>query len=138
MQALGIDIGGTGIKGAVVDLDSGEFVGERLRIVTPDPSTPDAVAAVVGEITSHFSWTGAVGCTFPGVVTGGVVRTAANVDRSWMDADAASIFGQATGCPVSVVNDADAAGRPRRATATRRPAPAWSSCSRSARASAAR
>ena len=70
MQALGIDIGGTGIKGAVVDTDTGEFVVERLRIETPERSTPDAVAAVVAEITSHFDWTGPVGCTFPGVVNG--------------------------------------------------------------------
>ena len=110
MQALGIDIGGTGIKGAVVDTDTGEFVVERLRIETPERSTPDAVGEIVAEITRHFEWTGSVGCTFPGVVQAGVIRTAANVDESWAGADAASTFATATGCRVAVVNDADAAG----------------------------
>jgi polyphosphate glucokinase len=110
MQALGIDIGGSGIKGAVVDLDTGEFAVERLRIPTPEHSTPDAVAEVVAQITSHFDWTGPVGATFPGVVSGGVVHTAANVDRAWVGADAAGTFSASTGCPVVVVNDADAAG----------------------------
>jgi len=110
MQALGIDIGGTGIKGAVVDLDTGEFVVERLRIETPERSTPDAVSEIVAQITTHFGWKGPVGCTFPGVVTAGVVRTAANVDPSWIGADAASTFATATGCRIAVVNDADAAG----------------------------
>ncbi len=93
MQVLGIDIGGTGIKGAVVDTDTGEFVVERLRIETPERSTPDAVAAIVAEITTHFEWVGPIGCTFPGVVSGGVIRTAANVDPSWIGTDAASTFG---------------------------------------------
>jgi len=110
MQALGIDIGGTGIKGAVVDVTTGQFVVERLRIETPERSTPDAVAKIVAQITTHFEWTGPVGCTFPGVVAGGVIRTAANVDESWIGADAATTFATATGCLVAVVNDADAAG----------------------------
>jgi polyphosphate glucokinase len=110
MHALGIDIGGTGIKGAVVDTSSGEFVVERLRIDTPQPATPDAVADVVGQITRHFSWTGPVGCTFPGVVKHGVIRTAANVDPAWVDVPAHQVFARATGCDVAVVNDADAAG----------------------------
>jgi polyphosphate glucokinase len=80
MQALGIDIGGTGIKGAVVDLDTGDFVGERLRIKTPHPATPDAVGYVVGKISRNFSWNGPVGITFPGVVKRGTIHTAANVD----------------------------------------------------------
>ena len=82
MQALGIDIGGTGIKGAIVDLDTGEFLVDRLRIETPHRSTPDAVSAVVAQISGHFDWKGPVGCTFPGVVSSGVIRTAANVDES--------------------------------------------------------
>jgi len=110
MQALGIDIGGTGIKGAVVDTTTGEFVVERLRIPTPSPATPEAVAGVVGKITEHFSWTGPVGCTFPGVVKHGVIRTAANVDGGWLDLPAHQVFAKATGCEVAVVNDADAAG----------------------------
>ncbi len=110
MQALGIDIGGTGIKGAVVDTETGAFVVERLRIKTPHPATPEAVAEVVAQVTEHFSWTGDVGATFPGVVKGGQIHTAANVDHQWIGADAAAIFSHATGCHVVVVNDADAAG----------------------------
>jgi polyphosphate glucokinase len=111
MLALGIDIGGTGIKGAVVDTATGEFTVERLRIPTPDPSTPTAVAAVVGEIASHFDWHGPVGCTFPGVVKDGVILTGSNVNRHWVGQAGASIFAEATGCPVALVNDADAAGQ---------------------------
>jgi polyphosphate glucokinase len=110
MQALGIDIGGTGIKGAIVDTSTGQFVVERLRIPTPSPATPDAVSDIVARITEHFSWTGPIGCTFPGVVRHGVIRTAANVDRSWVDLGAEEVFARATGCAVTVVNDADAAG----------------------------
>ena len=110
MQTLGIDIGGTGIKGAVVDTATGEFTVERLRIDTPQPATPDAVSGVVSRITEHFAWTGPVGCTFPGVVKHGVIRTAANVDHAWIDLSAADVFAKATGCPVAVVNDADGAG----------------------------
>jgi polyphosphate glucokinase len=110
MQALGIDIGGTGIKGAVVDTTSGEFTTDRLRIKTPQPATPDAVSEVVGQIARHFSWSGPIGVTFPGVVKAGTIRTAANVDKSWIGHDAAGSFAQATGGQVSVVNDADAAG----------------------------
>jgi polyphosphate glucokinase len=110
MQALGIDIGGTGIKGAVVDTESGEFVTDRLRIKTPHPATPDAVGYVVGQITRHFSWTGPVGVTFPGVVKDGMIHSAANVDQKWLGLDAAGVFAKATGCEISVVNDADAAG----------------------------
>src|SRR4051812_28743783 len=110
MQVVGIDIGGTGIKGAVVDTGTGELVVERVRIATPRPATPDAVSGVVARIAEQFSWTGPVGCTFPGVVTQGVIRTAANVDHQWIDLKAADVLAKATGCPVTVVNDADAAG----------------------------
>ncbi|MFG2077783.1 polyphosphate glucokinase [Nonomuraea maritima] len=105
MNVLGIDIGGSGIKGAPVDTKTGELVADRLRIATPEPSEPDAVAEVVAEILRHFSWDGPVGITFPGVVVDGVVRSAANVDRSWIGTDAARLFDGAT-----VLNDADAAG----------------------------
>ncbi|MEV4554597.1 polyphosphate--glucose phosphotransferase [Nonomuraea wenchangensis] len=105
MNVLGIDIGGSGIKGAPVDTDAGELTEERLRIPTPEPSRPEAVADAVREIREHFAWTGPVGVTFPGVIVEGVVRTAANVDRSWIGVDAAALFGGA-----SVLNDADAAG----------------------------
>lgn len=110
MQLLGIDIGGTGIKGAVVDPDRGELVTERHRIETPHPATPDAVTDVVGQLARHFSWDGPIGCTFPGVVAHGIVGTAANVDDAWIGVDAGARFSEATGCPVTVLNDADAAG----------------------------
>jgi polyphosphate glucokinase len=105
MNVLGIDIGGSGIKGAPVDTEAGHLIEERLRVPTPQPSSPDEVAAAVAEIVAHFGWTGPVGVTFPGVVVDGVVRSAANVDRSWIGVDAAALFGGA-----SVLNDADAAG----------------------------
>jgi len=110
MQGLGIDIGGSGIKGAIVDLDKGDLMGERHRIETPQPSTPQAVAEVVNQIVRHFKWDGPVGCTFPAIVRNGVTLTAANVDKSWIGTDAASLFAQATGQKVRVLNDADAAG----------------------------
>jgi polyphosphate glucokinase len=110
MELLGIDIGGTGIKGAVVDVDKGELATDRMRIDTPHPATPDAVADVVAEIVAHFEWTGPFGCTFPGVVQHGRVESAANVDKSWIDIDAAARFAQTAGAPCTVINDADAAG----------------------------
>jgi polyphosphate glucokinase len=110
MQAFGIDIGGTGIKGAPVDLATGKLLADRKKIATPQPATPDAVTEVVREVPQSFGWTGAIGATFPGVVVGGTIRTAANVDKSWIGADAASLFGKAIGTDVGVLNDADAAG----------------------------
>jgi len=110
MQAFGIDIGGSGIKGAPVDVTTGEMLGDRKKIPTPRPSTPDAVADVVRELATSFEWKGLTGITFPGVVTGGTVRTAANVDKSWIGTDAAGLFSKAIGGDVAVLNDADAAG----------------------------
>ncbi|MGW1163224.1 polyphosphate--glucose phosphotransferase [Streptomyces sp. NPDC002513] len=112
MQIFGVDIGGSGIKGAPVDLDRGELVEERFKVLTPHPATPDGVADGVKEVVGHFGWTGPVGVTFPGVVTGGsTIRTAANVDKSWVDLDARALFGERLGgLPVTVLNDADAAG----------------------------
>ena len=110
MQAFGIDIGGSGIKGAPVDVASGRLLADRKKILTPRPSTPEAVAVVVRDVARSFDWTGATGITFPGVVTGGTIRTAANVDKSWIGTDAASLFGTALGGDVAVLNDADAAG----------------------------
>lgn len=107
---FGIDIGGSGIKGAPVDLDTGELTAERLRIPTPQPSTPEAVAEVVHEVVAHFDWTGGIGCTFPAVVTHGVTRTAANVDHAWIGAQAEQLLRGTSGRDVLVVNDADAAG----------------------------
>lgn len=108
---LGIDIGGSGIKGAPVDLDTGEFLAERVKYATPERSTPEAVAEVIGEIAGRFPEVAGepVGITFPGVVQNGVVRTAANVDRSWVDTDAATLFSRVLDRPVRMLNDADAA-----------------------------
>ena len=111
--ALGIDIGGSGIKGAIVDLKKGEFVGARLRIATPQPATPAAVAAVVKQIADHFAeelGDGPVGITVPAVVTHGYTRSAANIDPTWVDAPAGQIFAEVLGRPITLVNDADAAG----------------------------
>ncbi|PZH04483.1 polyphosphate glucokinase [Streptomyces sp. NTH33] len=112
MQIFGVDIGGSGIKGAPVDLDKGDLAQARHKVLTPHPATPDGVADGVREVVERFGWTGPVGLTFPGVVTGGAtVRTAANVDRSWVDTDARALFSERLGgLPVTVVNDADAAG----------------------------
>lgn len=108
---LGIDIGGSGIKAAPVDVATGELLAPRRRIVTPRPSTPDAVAAVVAELAVLFDWTGPVGVAFPAVVERGIVRTAANVDERWIGCDAAELLGRACGgAAVTVLNDADAAG----------------------------
>src|ERR1700748_574153 len=110
MHALGIDIGGSGIKAAPVDVDTGQLLAERQKIETPRPAVPDAVAGVVEKLVSSFSWVGPVGITFPGVVTDGVTRTAANLDKGWIGLDAAALLGKAAGGPVRVLNDADAAG----------------------------
>ena len=87
---LGIDIGGTGIKGAPVDIETGQLLADRHRILTPQPATPAAVADVVGEVASFFNWKGATGATFPAVMKNGVACTAANVDKSWIGTDAAA------------------------------------------------
>jgi polyphosphate glucokinase len=109
-HALGVDIGGSGIKAAPVDLSTGTLTAERVKLDTPQPSLPAAVCAVVRELVTGFAWTGPVGVTFPGVVMDGMIKTAANVDKSWIDTDARELFGQATGQAVAVINDADAAG----------------------------
>src|SRR4051794_15497497 len=110
-QPFGIDFGGTGIKGAPVDLAAGEFAAERVRIKTPQASTPENVAGIFVDLLAKFpDCTGAVGVTVPGVVRHGVVHTAANIDKSWIGTDADALFTRATGRDVHVVNDADAAG----------------------------
>jgi polyphosphate glucokinase len=108
--AFGVDIGGSGIKGAIVDLATGELRTERVKYATPHPSTPQAVAAVVARLVSGAGWAGEVGATFPAVIKDGVARSAANVDKSWIGTDVDAVFTEATGCGVSVLNDADAAG----------------------------
>ena len=110
MELLGVDIGGSGIKGALVDIDKGEMVTERFRIETPQPATPEAMTDVVAEIVKHFSWTGPVGCGFPAVVKQEVALTAANIDKSWIGVNVADLISSKTGTPVHVSNDVDAAG----------------------------
>lgn len=112
MQIFGVDIGGSGIKGAPVDLDRGGLAETRHKVLTPHPATPDGVADGVREVVEYFGWSDPVGITFPGVVTdGSTVRTAANVDKSWVDVDARALLVERLGgLPVTVLNDADAAG----------------------------
>ena len=110
MSILGIDIGGSGVKGAPVDVERGELAAEYYRIPTPQPSTPDAIGDVVAELARHFDWHGSIGCTFPAVIKDGVAYSAANVDKSWIGTDGQALFQQKTGCPVLLLNDADAAG----------------------------
>lgn len=110
MAILGIDIGGSGIKGNLVDVSTGEMVAERFKLDTPQPSLPAAVARTVAEMVRHFEYSGPVGCTFPAIVRRGVTLSAANVDRSWIGTNAQELFERATSLPVTVINDADAAG----------------------------
>jgi polyphosphate glucokinase len=110
-QGFGIDVGGSGVKGGIVDLDTGALVGDRFKLPTPQPATPDAVAKTIAAVVKEFGWTGKLGVTYPGVVTHGVVHTAANVDKSWLGVNARDIYTAALdGQPVTVLNDADAAG----------------------------
>lgn len=110
MEILGIDIGGSGIKGALVNAETGELLTKRHRVDTPKPSKPAAVADVMQEMVDHFSWKGVVGCTFPAIIRNGVVYSAANVDKSWIGTDAKKLFEEKTGCHFTIINDADAAG----------------------------
>jgi len=110
MNVFGVDIGGSGIKGAPVDLTRGDLTEPRYKVLTPQPAAPDEVADSVAEVVQHFGWSSTVGVTFPGVITGSVVRTAANVDKRWIDLDAGKLLGDRLGLPVSILNDGDAAG----------------------------
>jgi polyphosphate glucokinase len=110
MQCLGIDIGGSAIKGAIVETRTGQLVSERIRIPTPSPATPQLVAAATAELVGQLGWQGPIGCGFPAVIVQGVARTAANIDASWIGVDVAVLLTAATGCPCRVLNDADAAG----------------------------
>jgi len=110
VQVLGIDIGGSGIKGAPVDTAQGKLLAERFKLETPHPALPDAVAKTVAQVADAFSWTGPAGITFPGVVVDGVTYTAANLDPAWVGLDTRDLFNQTTGLTTALVNDADAAG----------------------------
>jgi polyphosphate glucokinase len=109
-KILGIDIGGSGIKGAPVDTKTGKLLDERHRIPTPEPSSPELVAKAIKEMVRYFNWKGAIGCGFPAVVQNGIVKTAANIDKKWINTDAHKLFRDITKLPVWVLNDADAAG----------------------------
>lgn len=110
MEILGIDVGGSGIKGAPVNTESGRLLVERYRIKTPEGAEPGPVAETIARIVHHFSWTGRIGVGFPGPIKHGVVKMAANVSSAWVGVNANELLGQAAGCPVTVINDADAAG----------------------------
>ncbi len=110
MTILGIDVGGSGIKAAPVDITTGELLAERHRFDTPQPSKPKAVAETVADLVHHFEWHGPIGVTMPARVKKGVTLTAANIDKKWIGTNAGQLFAQATGCPTLVLNDADAAG----------------------------
>lgn len=108
---FGIDVGGSGIKGARVDLDTGEFVGDRIKILTPKPATPEAVAQTIFRIVTEAEWEGPVGITLPSVIRNQVALSAANIDKSWINVDVQKLFTKTLGGRnVAVLNDADAAG----------------------------
>ena len=110
MEILGIDIGASGIKGAPVDTETGALVGTRFRLPTPESAKPGPMIEVMGKITRHFKWSGAIGCGYPGVVINGITLSAANVHQKWVGLNAAESIAEKTGCPVCILNDADAAG----------------------------
>lgn len=107
---FGIDIGGSGIKGAPVDVKRGQLLADRHRIPTPKPATPQAVAETVAAIMDEHGWDGPIGCAIPSRVRGGVTETASNIDKEWIGCDAAKVIGKAIGHRVTILNDADAAG----------------------------
>ena len=110
MEILGIDIGGSGIKGAIVDTATGELKSERIRLVTPQPATPEAVAQTLKELVDQIGYKGPIGCGFPARVINGEVLTAANIDKSWINVKVEDLFSKVTGQKVFVANDADVAG----------------------------
>lgn len=110
MEVLGIDVGGSGIKGAMVDTKSGKLITDRLRIPTPQPATPKAVIGVIKQIAAHFNYKGPIGVGFPALIIDGVMQSAANVDQSWIGTPGKKMIEEATGCDVVLLNDADIAG----------------------------
>ena len=110
MQILGVDIGGSGIKGAIVDTETGRLITERQRIATPQPATPEAIAEVLAQLVAHFNWQGPVGCGFPAAIQQGVARTAANIAPEFIGRNIDQLFSETTKCPCYNLNDADAAG----------------------------
>jgi polyphosphate glucokinase len=110
-RGFGVDVGGSGIKGGIVDMETGLLIGDRVKLLTPQPATPSAVAKTIAEVVKELGWTGPLGVTYPGVVTHGVVQTAANVDKSWIGTNARDVISaELNGQEVTILNDADAAG----------------------------
>jgi len=109
MKILGIDVGGSGIKGAIVDLDTGTLENERLRIETPQPATPEAISQTIAKLVKEFNWTGKIGVGFPANVQNGVVKTATNIDKTCINVNFEKLIFKITGCETKVLNDADAA-----------------------------
>jgi len=107
---LGVDVGASGIKGALVDMSTGEMVTDRFRVPTPSPATPENMAKAFSKIVEHFDYTGPVGCGFPAIIKNNVAKSASNIDKSWIGVNISKVFGKEAGCPVFVTNDADAAG----------------------------
>ncbi len=110
MQILGVDIGGSGIKGAIVDTLTGKLITERHRIDTPQPATPEAIAGVLAQLVVHFHWNGPIGCGFPAAIQNGVARTASNISKAFLGTNVDNLFSEVTSCPCYTLNDADAAG----------------------------
>ncbi len=107
---LGIDVGATGIKAAIVDIEKGELLNERIKILTPKPATPAAVVSVMTDLIKRHGWQGPVGCGFPAIIKKGVAKSAANIDSAWIGQNVEELLYQDSSCPVSAINDADAAG----------------------------
>ncbi|MEO6347387.1 MAG: polyphosphate--glucose phosphotransferase [Aquaticitalea sp.] len=110
MNILGIDIGGSGMKGGLIDSNTGEMVSERFRIPTPSSRKPNEMAQVFKEIVNHFDYDGPVGCGFPSLIKNGICKETGNLHKDWKNLDVQVLFSEACGLPVTVINDADAAG----------------------------
>lgn len=110
MEILGIDVGGSGIKGGIVDTQKGELITERYRIDTPKPAVPSSMIETIEAIIRNFDWQGSVGCGFPAAVKNEIIKTASNIDNSWIGVNASARIEEETGCPTHLVNDVDAAG----------------------------
>lgn len=109
-EILGIDVGGSGVKGAPVNVETGELTAERFRIRTPQPATPDALTTTIADVAKHFNWQGKIGVGFPAAIKNGVAYTAANIDPAWIGTNGQALIEAKTGCSVRMLNDADAAG----------------------------
>lgn len=109
-DVLGIDVGGSGIKGAPVNTETGELIQPRFRIPTPSPATPDAVAKTIQQLAQHFEWKGKIGVGFPAIIRAGKVYSAANIHKTWIGINLETLVSKETGCKTVGINDADAAG----------------------------